>query len=233
MIRTIGSTRRLGGIRQATSGGVAIEYAIIGAVIGLGIVAALMSTRQSMRSRYDLITYGVAQASNSITTGKTVASTSDGGTYLDNGRPVSRTWIKYTDGTSDLVVSGSWFQKGVSSFDANGYQTSGLWVDANGNRTEATYTYLTDTSQMIQQTGSGSCNCTYRSAWNYDPQPDGSRNVIYHNTLVDGTNSETWMYQSQTSVYNSTPNSWTYIGDVQTMRDGTVVTNGSSIAKYL
>ncbi len=220
------------GVLKETAGAVAVEYALLGAFLGIGLLAALNGVRRNTGATYDTITYGLSQAAKGNAPAKVIARTVDGGTYTDSGRPVSRQYVYYTDGSYDLVTTGNWFQKGISNFDANGVQTGGLFIDANGGLTQNVYTQLTPTSQMIQQTGNASCNCTYRTAWTYDPQPDGSNNVVYRNTLVDGTNAATWMYQSAVFVFNSSPSAYNYIGDVQTLRNGQVISNGSSIAKY-
>jgi Flp pilus assembly pilin Flp len=229
--------RTRGQLGYDTRGNASIEYALLGAIVGLGIISGLTGMKRSLNVNFDKISYQIAQATANNDVAKTVTKTVAASSYTDGGRPVDQKWVYYSDGSYDLVrTSGgtsNWFQQSVDHYDQNGVNTGALWVDSAGNVTNAAYTWLNATTLISQQSGAGSCNCTYRSAWSFDPQPDGSNNVVYKNDLIDGSHAASWMYQSQTVVYNSKPNEWNYIGDVQTYPNGTTGTYGQSIAKYL
>lgn len=226
-----------GRLSRDDRGNASIEYALLGAIVGLGIISSLNQLKRSLNVNYDKISYAIGQATQGDAPPKTVLKTVPATSYTDGGRPVDQKWVYYTDGSMDLVRTpgagaAPWFNTSVTYYDKNGVETGGLWVDTAGNVTNAKTTILGPTTAIYEQTGNGSCNCTYRSSWSFDPQPDGSNNVVYHNDLIDGSNAAAWMYGSQTVVYRSTPTSWDYIGDITTSRTGTVTANGQSIAKY-
>ncbi len=226
-------TRRLRQFGLAEHGNASIEYALLAAVVGLGLVSALSATKRAQNVNFDKISYAIAKSTQKNEGIKTIVREAPDIPYTDNGRKVDQKWVYYSDGSFDLIRSGDWFTTSITNWDTNGVEIGGTWIDSNGYVTQVETTWLGPQTAIYKQSGNGSCNCTYRSSWKIEPQPDGSNNVIYNNDLVDGTNKSNWMYQQQTVVYNSKPNSWNYVGDVQTSTSGVVTYNGQNISKYL
>ncbi len=117
--------RRLG---RRDHGNVAIEYALLAAIVGLGLISALKSTKQSLNSNYDKITYEIGKAVVDPVKGqKTVASTyTDGQTV--NGVYNYRNWTLYSDGSKSMVQTNN-------NNAAAGWQTALFEYDGNGNTT--------------------------------------------------------------------------------------------------
>jgi Flp pilus assembly pilin Flp len=221
-------------------GAVAIEYAILGAIVGLGIVATLIQTARNLNVRYDSMSYSISQATASTAGPKTVLKVVQGTPYTDGGRPVNQKTIFYTDGTNDLVRTppddNKWFTSGVLSYDASGNLVKNVYTNAAGDAYTQDISYLSPNVSMVSWTGTGSCNCIYRSALSYDAQADGSTNVIYKNNFVSAAASggpvDPSMYSQQTVVYNSSSSFWNYVGDITTSMSGVTTNNGQNVSRY-
>lgn len=228
--------RRLGRLAGSLSndqrGNASIEYTIIGAVVGLGLISALNSLKRAQNVNFDKISYAISEATLKNQAPKDIVQEIPESPYMDGGRPVTQKWVVYADGSRDLVRSGDWFTTSITNYNAQGVEVGATWIDINGYVTQVETTVLGPTTSIYKQSGNGSCNCTYRSSWSFDAQPNGSTNVVYRNDLIDGKNAAGWMYQQQTVVYNSSPGNWNYVGDIQTSRTGTVSRYGSDISRY-
>lgn len=224
--------RLAGNLSRDQRGNASIEYAIIGAVVGLGLISALNSLKRAQNVNFDKISYAISEATLKNQAPKDIVREVPDAPYMDGGRAVTQKWVYYADGSRDLVRAGDWFTTSITNYNAQGVEVGATWIDINGYVTQVETTVLGPTTSIYKQSGNGSCNCTYRSSWSFDAQPNGSTNVIYKNDLIDGKNAAGWMYQQQTVVYNSSPGNWNYVGDVQTSRTGTISRYGSDISRY-
>jgi Flp pilus assembly pilin Flp len=221
-------------------GGVAVEYALLGAFLGLGVLAALIQTARNLNVRYDTVSYAIGQATPAVTAARTVLRVEAGTPYTDGGRPVNQKIVYYSDGTHDLVRTppdtNKWFTSGILSYDASGMLVKNVYTNASGDSYTQDISYLGPNTSMVSWTGTGSCNCIYRSAVSYDGQPDGSTNVIYKNNFVSvaasGGSVDPSMYSQQTVVYNSSASFWNYVGDVTTSMNGVTTNNGQNVTRY-
>ena len=148
------------------SGSAAIEYAIIGAAVGLGIVAALFSTKRAQNLNLDKISYSMSQAMDKIQLPKTVGSEVQLASYTDNGKVINQKRVNYTDGTFDLIrtpADPGCFTISIQNFDKNNREVTSTFIDGAGKTTLAETTYLNDTTVVSKKTGDGSCNCSIRN----------------------------------------------------------------------
>lgn len=228
-------------LRRDAGGAVAIEYAILGVLLGLGLVAALSSVKRAENVRLDTISYSIGQAVTTPTnTAKTILRQVAGTPYTDGGRPVNQTYVYYTDGTYDLVRTppsdNKWFTSGVLSYDTSSQLVKNVYTNAAGESYTQDISYLDPNTSMVTWTGTGSCNCVYRSAVSYENQPDGSTYVIYKNNLISPTAAggpiDPSMYSQQTVVYNSSATFWNYVGEITTSQAGVTASNGQNVSRY-
>jgi Flp pilus assembly pilin Flp len=156
MDATVIKSRRARAFRGSASGlcdlgGVSIEYALLGAIIALGIVYALQSTRQSLNSNLDKVSYAISKATPTVDKpARVVASTRSDSVGL-NGTQLYRTYTTYTDGTQSMVQTNS--NNAVMGWSVANYE-----FDAAGNATsvsvknpDGSFQY----SQLIETVRSG------------------------------------------------------------------------------
>jgi pilus assembly protein Flp/PilA len=120
-------------IRSNERGATAIEYAIIAALIGIGLIASLVSTRGSLSSIFGVASSNMASANAGVAAGNGVtsqravaaAATSPRAPYW-NAKTLASKTVTQPDATSQLTTftytdgsSGSY----LAQFDANGALT--------------------------------------------------------------------------------------------------------------
>lgn len=224
-------------LRSHVGGATAIEYAMVAAIIGLGIVTALTGTKRNLNVTYDTLSYRVGEATKPGTEGRTVVKTVTNPAVSYSGTLANSQTVTYSDGSRDTILtaqnSGLWFQTYTTHYDAAGTETGADWIDSAGGANSSRTTLLGPTTAIYAQSGSGSCNCTYRSAWSYLPQADGSNMIVYNNDVIDRSQAAASLYQSQTVVYNASATTYDYVGDVSTSSTGVVTRGGQDITKYL
>lgn len=85
-----------------TEGGTAIEYALIGAIIALGLVAGLKNLKYGLTGGFDRISLQIQRVNNDTSGTRLETSRADAGTYYADGFQVNQTWIYYDDGSVAL-----------------------------------------------------------------------------------------------------------------------------------
>ena len=224
-------------LRKHVGGTVAIEYALIGAIIGIGIVGALVGSKRSLNVTYDTLSYQVGEATKPGSEGRTVVKTVTNPAVSYSGTLANSQTVFYSDGSRDTTLTAQaaslWFQTYTTHYDAASVETGADWIDSSGGVNSSRTTLLGPTTAIYAQSGSGSCNCTYRSAWSYLPQADGSNMIVYNNDVIDGSRAAASLYKSQTVVYNATATTYDYVGDVSTSPTGVVTRGGQDITTYL
>lgn len=111
-------------------GAAAIEYALLGAVVGLGIVAGLVASKRSLSTNYDKITYQIGAAVPAVPVAPRVVASTHSTSQTLNGTLLSQSWTVYTDGTRSMVQTNN-NPIGV------GYGVVDYEYDAAGNTTSA------------------------------------------------------------------------------------------------
>lgn len=138
-----------GRLRRAERGNASIEYALLGAIIGLGLISGLKTLKQSLNSDFDKISYAIGQAVQAPAAApKVVASTSTDGLTV-NGTYITRAWTTYTDGTTSMIQTNSnnaatgW---GVAYFQ---YDAAGNTTGLSVNNPDGSFQY-TETFQQVR-----------------------------------------------------------------------------------
>ncbi len=126
MMKRIAQRNLLSNLRSRSEGAVAVEYALLGAFLGLGIIAALMSTKSSLNSNFDNITYRIGQATPKANTAPRVVSSTSTANQTVNGVVTYQTYTYYTDGSKSLYQTNS-------NNAANGWKTAQFDWDTAGN----------------------------------------------------------------------------------------------------
>ena len=88
-------------------GAAAIEYALLGAVVGLGIVAGLVASKRSLNTNYDKITYQLGAAVPAVAAPPRVVASTSTYAYSLNGTVLTQKSTFYTDGTRSMVQTNS------------------------------------------------------------------------------------------------------------------------------
>lgn len=216
-------------------GSAAIEYAIIGAAVGLGIVAALFSTKRAQNLNLDKISYSMSQAMDKNQLPKTIGGEVQLAPYSDNGKVINQKRVNYTDGTFDLIrtpADPGYYTISIQNFDKNGREVTSTFIDAAGKTTLSETTYLNDTTVVSKKTGDGSCNCSMRNTTTSLPQADGSTILVSYSDVIERANATPGTFQQYIGVYQTTANTFTYLGSVVTQTDGSVTRDGD-VAKYI
>jgi Flp pilus assembly pilin Flp len=126
--------------RASESGGVSIEYALLGAFLGLGIIAALTGTKTNLNGSYSRIVNGVAAASLKVTRCGISGCANMSAPLAFNSSNPGITSVM-TSGWSGLESNSTWATGGTSVMTLDlgnlvnaGAQTASLDISANALR---------------------------------------------------------------------------------------------------
>lgn len=184
--------------RSCSKGGVSIEYALLGAFLGLGIIAALVGGKASLNSNFDNISYQISKAvPKPAGPPRVVASTSQS-TQTVNGITQYQTYTNYTDGTMSM------FQTNNNNAAA-GWKTAAFEFDTKGNVTSLSVTNPNGTPQYsalyeFVRAGVFVDTITDSTGVPYSFQETTTTNgpVSTQNRVMTVTNGRTDLWQSQT-----------------------------------
>lgn len=155
-------------LRRSERGAVSIEYALLGAVVALGIVAALVQTKGKLNDLLGLVSirFGVVQQDIARDT-RTAVSTVQGG-YRSNNIDYKTTTVTYSDGTRDVLTvpaiagTGSFVQN-LQRYNAGGQLNDVRYDYPNGVWGNDVYTFRSDGSMDIVNTTSGGQTYVYNA----------------------------------------------------------------------
>jgi Flp pilus assembly pilin Flp len=224
--------RDLRRLRAANGGAAAIEYALLGAVVALGIVAALLSTKTNLNDLLSLINIRFGKVHTEMANGtRKVVSVTNGTSMLNNATLGTVTTV-YDDGSKDVVFNNSDytkvnFQTRTYSYGADGKIQNALFNYPGGGFDNDVYNHRQDGSFDITNT-------------------NGQGDTFIYNaktTIVDGYSVYTKhmiqesrpLYQDSVTVSDiSNPNNPVAVGYATRNPDGTISLSGTVDAtKYL
>ncbi len=218
-------------------GNASIEYALVAAAIGLGIVSALVASKRAQNLNLDKISYSISNAMEKNKAPKTVLREEYPDPYTANGTKINQKVIYYTDGTHDLFRTPEGTNQDyaytIGTYDQYGRQMGTMTVFKDGRLSIGETTWLGPDTFVSKETGEGSCNCSVRSQTKVFKQADGSDIVVSYNDVVESSNIRAGMYQQYIGVYHSSPGVWEDVGFVITSPDGTVNRVGQDVSQYL
>lgn len=212
-------------LRRSDRGAVSIEYALLGAVVALGIVASLIQTKGKLNDLLGLITirFGVVQQDMSRDT-RTAVSTVQG-SYRSNNVDYKTTTVTFSDGTRDVLTvpamagTGNFLQR-LSQYDATGKIAHDRFDYPNGVWGDDVYTARADGSNDITNTTSSGQTYVY-NARTYTQ--DGY--TIYARHMLSAS---TPLYQDVVQVTDtSNPSNPILVGEATRAPNGTVTYTGS------
>ena len=219
-------------LRRSEGGAVSIEYALLGAVVALGIVAALVQTKVKLNDLLGLINirFGVVQQDISRDT-RTAVSTVQG-SYRSNNIDYKTTTVTYSDGTKDVLTvpaitgSGNFIQN-LQRYSATGQLNDVRYDYANGVWGNDVYTFRPDGSFDIVNTTSGGQQYIYNGR---SYTQDGY--TIYARHMLSASSP---LYLDAIQVIdNSDPGNPVVVGEAVRNANGTVNVSGTvNAGKYL
>lgn len=195
-------------LSPAEHGAVAIEYALLGAIVALGIVTALQWTRQSLNSDYDKISYAVGKAVPDVSKAPRVVASTYNETVNLNGIRLDRVYSVYTDGTKSMVQTNSnntaigW---GVAKFE---YDTAGNMIGLSVTNPDGSFQY----SQVLEQVRAGVSVSTITDAsgvpYAFQSTMSASGAIGTETRVMTQTNGRTdlWLSQVITTDYSDPAN---------------------------
>lgn len=178
-------------------GAIAIEYALIGAIVGLGIITSLVSTKRSLNTAYDKISF---QMGNSVSSGpaaaRVVASTATS-SYSLNGIVLTQTYTTYTDGTKSMVQTNS--NPAVSGFGVVDYQfdKTGNVISSYVRNPDGSFQYSDTITPLRDGTGVHTLATASGVTYSYSAAQSVSGAITtIDNTMLDpGTSTGLWTTQ--------------------------------------
>jgi Flp pilus assembly pilin Flp len=217
---------------RSDRGAAAIEYGLLGAVIALGIVAALISTRGKLNDLLSLINvrFGTVQAQMSRDTRKVVSVVN--GTAMLNNATLTTVTTTYDDGTSDVVFTNTDLTKNnfntkAVSYGADGKVANILYNYPGGNFDNDVYNYMPDGTTVITNTNGQGDTFVYSAKTTV---VDGYS--VYSKHMIQESRP---LYQDQVQVSDiSNPSNPVAIAAATRNPDGSIVNTGSiDASKYL
>ncbi len=216
-------------------GGVSIEYALLALFLGIGLIAALKTTKSNLQQNYDTITYGMSQTGGAppLTVRKVFApSALQEGGY--NYMQVTTSY--YAPGTTACPCTAKIVRTAVDPKNTP-YQQAVFDIDANNNITGVTTTnndgsISFDTRTLLYPGVTVVAHQDTTSSYTYRETAAavGTNVQAVTRTYLSGTGQpwQTFQYVVDQSVAGQS----NYVGTVQKNVDGTVVKTGSDISSY-
>lgn len=232
---TLGRWNEARAALRSDAGNASIEYALLGAIVGLGLVSALTSVKRSASFNYEKIAFAIGQVNEANNNKKTIVSTRPDATYVELGNITLQEWVYYDDGSSDLVrTSGDVpprFKERRISLGADGRTTTDRWTGNDGSYSESKFSYVNGNTFITDTTGG--CQCTYRQVNRYYDLGNGTGLSVYTNDFVSMTNgSATAPFKQTVTAYKAGPGTFDFYGSYQLNQNGTTAYNGSDISAY-
>lgn len=224
-------TACFGGSRDER-GGVSVEYALLGAFLGLGLLAVLTSTKGSLRDSLALTGTKISGVSVEMSKGMRVVASVVTGTAMQNNATLSTVTTTYTDGSVDVQATNTDYTKlnfntRLTSYGPDGTTQSVRYNYPNGNFDLDVYAYRADGSVDITNSNAAGDLFVYNAK---TVMQDGYS--LYEKHMLSASRP---LYIDQIQVSDvSNPSNPVVLGSATRAADGTVTTTGSTAyAKYL
>ncbi len=233
---TTGAIRqRRHSVLNRDNGNASIEYALLAAVVGLGILSALKGVKSSANFNYEKIAFAIGQVNSNNETKKNVTWTRPDVTYVELGNITLQEWVYYDDGTADLVrTSGDnppRFKERRISVGVDGLATKDRSTALDGSYSEVTFAYVNGSTFVTDRIGG--CQCTYRQVNRYYDLGDGTGLSVYVNDFVSNSNgSAAAPFRQAVTAYRAGPGTFDFYGNYTLGADGKVYSSGSDISAY-
>lgn len=220
---------------RSREGGVAIEYALLGAIVGLGVLSGLRGVRNNLTTNYDLITLALQRVATDTSGTRKEISRDNPFTYTSNGQTINQIWVRYDDGSSALIRTSpdpnSWFKQIYYDFGKDGLNHGATVTRSNNSVYQENYEYVRDGVIAVSYSENGSAH-TY-----LQQQIDlGGGYYGYRQTMTSTNIQSDWSsgyvvnYYGPDSKGNYVENS---VGARYTYPNGQVVNSGSDITPYI
>ena len=140
-----GFLRRLAG---AERGNASIEYALLGAIVGLGMISGLRTLKNGMNTNFDRITLQIQRVNNDTSGSRKEIRRDPEASYMTNGLKVDQVWIRYDDGSSQLLRTSpdpnSWFKTIYYDFGKDGVNHGATVTRTDNSVYSENYEYIRD-----------------------------------------------------------------------------------------
>ena len=140
-----GFLRRLA---RAERGNASIEYALLGAIVGLGMISGLRTLKNGMNTNFDRITLQIQRVNNDTSGSRQEIRRDPDASYTTNGLRVDQVWIRYDDGSSQLLRTSpdanSWFKTIYYDFGKDGINHGAYVTRSDNSVYSETYEYIRD-----------------------------------------------------------------------------------------
>lgn len=178
-------------------GAAAIEYALIGSVIALGIVAGLVSTKRGLNTTFDKITFQVSAAVPAPPPPPRVVASTYAVSYSLNGTLLTQNYTTYTDGTKSMVQTNSnptGVGYGVVDYE---FDTSGNVISSYVRNPDGTFQYSESVKPLRDGVDVHTITPATSSPYAYSQTQsvNGALTTIDKTMLDAGTNTGLWTTQ--------------------------------------
>ena len=227
-----GILRQLAG---AERGNASIEYALLGAIIGLGMISGLRTLKNGMNTNFDRITLQIQRVNND-TSGTRKETSRDGqSSYISNGQQIDQVWIRYDDGSSQLLRTSpdpnSWFKTIYYDFGKDGINHGAYVTRSNGATYSETYEYIRDGVINVNYTEGTQTHNYLQEQINLGGGYYGYRQTMNSTNIAgDWTSGYAVNYYGNNAQGQYVENS---IGSRYTYQNGTTANYGQDISQYM
>jgi Flp pilus assembly pilin Flp len=231
--------RSKGGILRALSrgdrGNASIEYALLGAIVGLGMISGLRTLKNGLNTNYDRITLAIQRVNNDTSGTRKETSRDSNFTYYSNGQRIDQVWIRYDDGSSALLRTSpdpnSWFQQIYYDFGKDGINHGAYVTRSNGSTYSETYETVRDGVVNINYT-EGSVTHNYLQ----EQINLGNGYYGYRQTMNSTNIAGDWASGYVVNYYGNDANGQyveNNVGSRYTYANGQTVNYGQDISQYM
>ncbi len=228
------SILRMNRVIRSRDGGVAIEYALMGAILGLGLLSGLKSIRGSLTNNYDQISLALQRAAASSTVRKEISRDSPS-SYTSNGQVINQIWIRYDDGSSALLRTSpdpnSWFKSIYYDFGKDGLNHGAAVTRSNNSFYTETYEYIRDNVINVSYSEAGNAHSYIQEQINLGNGYYGFRQTMNSTNIAgDWASGYVVNYYGNDASGKYVENN---VGARYTYPNGQVVNSGSDITPYI
>ncbi len=200
-------------LKRDDRGATAIEYSLLAGVIALGIIASLVSTKKSLTTNFDKISYSLGSSvPKAPSAPRVVASTSTVSTTL-NGTVLTQNYKTYTDGTKSMVQTNSNpTAVGYGTVDYE-FDTAGNVISAYVRNPDGSFQYSEAVSALRGNTSVRTITTADGNSYSYSQTRTIANSVVTNdNAMLDpGSNKNLWTTQTVTADYSNPANTVTSV----------------------
>lgn len=221
-------------VARSEGGAASIEYALLAAIVGLGLISALNNLKYGLNTNYDRISLAIQRVNND-TSGTRKETSRDGQfSYTSNGTRIDQVYIHYDDGSTVLLRTSpdpnSWFKSIYYDFGKDNVNHGAYVTRNDGSTYSETYDYVRDGVVNVNYT-EGTSQHSY-----LQQQIDlGGGYYGYRQTMNSSNIAGDWVSGYAVNYYGN-DSSGQYvensIGSTYTYANGAVYNYGSDISKY-